>query len=96
MTNFFKNCIFTAFGGDTLKCIKCFLDNRKQPVVINGITSDSIPVSSDVPQGYVLGLISSLPDANILQDDLSKLDQWEKSLDMNFNHTKCQVLHITR
>ena len=117
---------FYGIRGDTLKCIKGFLDNRKQSVVINGITSDSIPVSSGVPQGFVLGpilfltyinghreqvqssvrffaddtamylAISSLPDENILQDDLSKLDQWEKSLDMNFNPTKCQVLHITR
>ena len=40
--------------------------------------------------------ISSLLDANILQDDLSKLEQWEKSWDMNFNPAKCQVLHVTR
>ena len=40
--------------------------------------------------------ISSLSDANILQDDLSKLEQWEKSWDMNFNPEKCQVLHVTR
>ena len=40
--------------------------------------------------------ISSLSDANILQDDLSKPEQWEKSWDMNFNPAKCQVLHVTR
>ena len=40
--------------------------------------------------------ISSLSDANILQDDLSKLEQWEKSWDMNVNPAKCQVLHVTR
>ena len=121
--NFFKNCIFTAFEGTYLKV---FLDNRKQSVVINGINSDSISVSSGVPQGSVLGpilflayindhpeqvrlrvrlfaddtamylTISSLSDANILQDDLSKLEQQEKSWDMNFNSVKCQVLHVTR
>ena len=31
---------------DTLKWIKDFLDNRKQTVVINGIKSDEVPVSS--------------------------------------------------
>ena len=117
---------FYGIRGDTLKRIKGFLDNRKQSVVINGINSDSIPVSSGVPQSSVLGpilflayindlpeqvrsrvrlfaddtamylAISSLSDANILQDDLSKLEQWEKSWDMNFNPAKCQVLHVTR
>ena len=40
--------------------------------------------------------ISSLSEANILQDDLSKLEQWEKFWDMNFNPAKCQDLHVTR
>ena len=40
--------------------------------------------------------ISSPSKANILQDDLLKLEQWEKDWDMNFNPTKCQVLHVTK
>lgn len=40
--------------------------------------------------------ISSLSEANILQKDLIKLEQWEKDWDMNFNPSKCQVLHVTR
>ena len=35
--------------GETLKRIKDFLDNRKQVVVINGVNSNCIPVSSGVP-----------------------------------------------
>ena len=113
---------FYGIRGNTLKWIKGFLDNRKQSIVINGINSDSMPVSSGVPQGSVLGpilfltyikylpervrsrvrlfamylVISSLSDANILQADLSKLEQWGKSWDMNFNPAKCQVLHVIR
>ena len=44
-------------GGDTLKWIKDFFDNRKQAVVINGINSEKILVSSGVPQSSVLGQI---------------------------------------
>ena len=39
---------------DTLKSIKDFLDNWKQTTVISGEKSETIPVSSGVPQGLVL------------------------------------------
>ena len=35
-------------------------------------------------------------DADILQDDLNVLQEWEKVWDMEFNPSKCQVLHISR
>ena len=35
-------------------------------------------------------------DSVILQNDLNKLQQWEKAWDMEFNPSKCQVLHISR
>ena len=112
--------------GDTLNWIKDFLDNQKQTVVINGINSDEVPVSSGVPQGSVLGpilflayindlpeqlksrvrlfaddtamylAISSTTEGQVLQTDLACLEQWEKMWDMQFNPSKCQVLHITR
>lgn len=35
-------------------------------------------------------------DSVTLQNDLNKLQDWEKAWDMEFNPSKCQVLHISR
>ena len=56
--------------GDTLKWIKDFLDNRKQAVVINGINSEKIQISSGVPQGSVLGPILLLAYINDLPEQV--------------------------
>ena len=41
--------------GPALKWVKDFLDNRQQSVIVNGSSSEPIPVSSGVPQASVLG-----------------------------------------
>ena len=69
-----------GIGGDILGCIKDFLSNRRQKVVINGTSSDWTPVTSGIPQGSVLGpvlfaiYINDLPDvvqnvAKLFADD---------------------------
>ena len=35
-------------------------------------------------------------DSEKLQNDLNLLQEWEEKWDMEFNPSKCQVLHITR
>ena len=40
--------------------------------------------------------ISSTTEGQVLQTDLACLEQWEKIRDMQFNPSKCQVLHITK
>ena len=40
--------------------------------------------------------ISYTTEGQVLQTDVACLEQCEKMLDMQFNPSKCQVLHITR
>ena len=40
--------------------------------------------------------VKSTTDANILQNDLHALEQWEQDWSIEFNSDKCEVLRITR
>ena len=39
--------------------------------------------------------LSSHIEGQVFQKDLLSLEKWEKMWDMNFNPSKCQVLHVT-
>ena len=110
--------------GHVLGWIRAFLGSRSQQVVIDGEESESVPVTSGVPQGSVLGpilflvYINDLPDevrsqvrlfaddtalyltmeseddSSALQNDLDILSAWESRWDMEFNPSKCQVVHV--
>ena len=78
--------------GNILKWIRVFLTDRSQLVIIEGTTSDSVPVVSGVPQGTVLGpllfliYINNLPDcvqssARLSSDDCKLYRQIKLQLD---------------
>ena len=44
-----------GFGGSLLKWFQSYLTDRRQRVIVLGATSDTLPISSGVPQGSILG-----------------------------------------
>ena len=59
----------------------------------NGVNSDISKFADDTKIGR---LINSRNDTEILQIDLDKMQEWTIKWQMNFNTSKCSILHVGR
>ena len=97
-----------GFNGNLLNWIRNSLSDRHQSVIIDDKESDSLPVTSGVPQGSILGplffvlcinalkKIESIGDCILLQKDLDSLLAWSHKWKMKFNTAKYNVISISR
>ena len=91
-----KKLSLLGIRGRLLQWITSFLSSRNQMVLVNGVLSDPVPVTSGVPQGSVIGpllfliLIGDM-DASALQRDLETIYQWAVDNNASFNDKKFEV-----
>ncbi|XP_072048705.1 uncharacterized protein [Amphiura filiformis] len=79
--------------GHLLSWIRDFLSGRTQQVVLEEAVTSNIRLFAD--DALLYRPIRSDHDASALQDDLARLQTWEKTWQMAFNPDKCEVLRIT-
>ena len=68
---------------NVLKCVKCFLKNRKQRVFLNGQISSWTNALAGAPQGSFLGPLFFLIYINDLSDDLTSNPLFSVAQDKN-------------
>ena len=97
----FKRClVFTAVCCDILRQgFISYLDNRLQRVVIDGKSSDWLPVTSGVSQGSLLGpalfvlFINDMPSVLSHSSTLALFADDAKCFRAIKSHTDCALLH---
>ena len=72
-----------GFGGSLLKWFQSYLTDGRQRVTVLGATSDTLPISSGVPQGSILGPALFLLYVNDLPDSVNN-----SQIAMLADHTK--------
>jgi hypothetical protein len=83
-----------GISGNILECIKNFLSERKQKVVLNGPNSKWTDVTSGIPQGSVLGPILFTMYINDLPDvvhNVAKLFADDTKLYATVNNTNDEI-----
>ena len=87
-----------AWQGSTEQCLYSFRRHAsifiKQRVTKSKrITGYPIKVVDDI---FLYKRIRNQQDAQVLQQDLTNLQEWEKTWEVSFNPTKCEVICITQ
>ena len=97
-----------GFGGIVYDWIESYINNRKQFVLIGGVSSGQLNVTCGVPQGYVLGLLvfllyindmnntTSCLDVHLFADDSNLLNCIDKSLSRLETRVNTQLSEIYR